>query len=312
MMVAITTAMAFVSGGYAIHQITHSFLMTLPLVAIYGLSIFSMDRFIVSGRGSRLAWFRLPLAFLMGYIIAVPLELRLVEERIDQELTRQERTENHTAEDRRDKQRDGLQAQITKLEVRADEYRLQINHWGARMEAEVVGRVGVGNTGIGGYGPAYYAALEQKELNSNLLQQVSTELDRLRREQIDSYVRIDAEYERQRVPHARDLAARYEALHEIEQQHPEVAKLTWAISILLILIDIFPALTKLMLPYTAYAALIEAREREDIQRTHAIGNHNIREIVRNPANEQLFVIDQTAKVRAAAKKQRDIEDTRAS
>jgi len=296
MTVLITTVLAFISGGYAIQQITRNTLLTFPLAVILALNVFCIDRFIVSGRGSRMAWIRLPLALFMGCLIAIPLELRLVQERIDQELAREEQSGNQGAEDRRTKEREALQAQIARLEQRSDEYRGQINEWGTRMEAEVVGRVRAGSTGKAGAGSAYRAAEEQKHLNVDLLAQVKGELERLRQQQNVALGQIEQEYQRKHVGQSRDLVARYIALHAVERQHPEAAKMTWAITIFLILIDTFPALAKLMLPYTAYSALVEAREREDIQRIHSMANRNIRDLVGDATDPSLFVVKQTTMV----------------
>jgi hypothetical protein len=226
-------------------------------------------------------------------VVAVPLELRLVEERIDQQIAIQERSNNRTAEDRRIGQRDELDAKIARLEQRIDHYQTQIDEWGARMEAEVVGRVRSDSTGKKGEGSAYRAAIEQKQLNQGLLSQVKAELETLRQQRAGLLADIDKEYERQHVDQAHDLVARYEALGVIEHDHPAVTKMTWAIQIVLMLLEAFPALAKLMQTYNGYAALVEAREREDIQRTHSQANRNIRELVDDPDNPNLFVIKQT-------------------
>lgn len=299
-MILITTVLAFISGGYAIFQVVRSVIPTIVLAAIYALAIFSIDRFIVSARGRRMAWFRLPLALIIGCVIAVPLELRLVEERINQELERKEQNDNRGAEDRRTSQREQLRGRISRLEQRADEHRAQINEWGTRMEAEVVGRVRTGSTGLAGEGPAYRAAEGQKQLNMELLQQVNIELESVRAQESEAMAQIESDYQKEHIAQPGDLLARYEALHTIERQHPETAKMTWAITLLLILIELFPALVKLMLPYTAYSALVEAREREDIQRSHSMANHNMREIVLDPQDSSLFVIKQTTAVQRAA------------
>src|SRR5437762_1781313 len=73
MMIIMTGLLAFVSGGYAVLQIIRSVPMSVPLALIYAIAIVNIDRFIVSGRGRRMAWLRVPLALLIGLIIAVPL-----------------------------------------------------------------------------------------------------------------------------------------------------------------------------------------------------------------------------------------------
>ncbi len=144
------------------------------------------------------------------------------------------------------------------------------------------------------------AAEEQKQLNTNLLDQVNSELDRLRQQQTTTLDQIEKEYQHEHIGQSHDLLAQYEALHSVERQHPEAARMTWGITILLILIEVFPALVKLMLPYTAYSALVEAREREDIQRAHSMANHNITELVKDPEDSTLFVMQQTASTQQAA------------
>ena len=108
---------------------------------------------------------------------------------------------------------------------------------------------------------------------------------------------IDKEYDRNRIPQAYDLLSRYEAMHEIERQHPEALKLGWGITILLVLIELFPTLIKLTTPYSAYMALVEAREREDIQRFHSMGNRNMSQLPMAPFDSELSVIDQAVTVR---------------
>jgi hypothetical protein len=299
-MILVTALLAFISGGYAIYQVVHYVIPTIPLATLYATSIFSIDRFIVSGRGRRMTWFRLPLALVIGCVIAVPLELRLMQERIDLELTRQERGENQQTENRREEQRDAIRARIAKLEEKADEYRSQMSEWGTKAEAEVVGRIRRGSTGIEGEGPAYRAARAQQQQSAALLSEIKLELEKARTEQTDALFQLEQEYQQSFIKRPRDLLARYEALHAIEQQHPEAQKMTWGTTFVLVLLEVFPALIKLMLPYTAYAALVEAREREDIQRMHSMANHNMSEMVSDPQDATLFVMRQTAAVQQAS------------
>lgn len=302
-MILITGILAFFSGSYAISQVVRFVPIALLLGAIYAIAIVSIDRFIVSARGNRIAVFRLPLAVLIGCIVAVPLELRLLEDRINKELHQLERGENEGAEERRQGQRDALRARITELEQSAANYRNKIAEWGAATEAEVVGRVRAGRTGRAGEGPAYRAAQEQKQLNTELLQRVSIELERLRQQESTLLEQIDKEYQRAHISQAYDLLARYEAMHAVEREHPEAAKMTWAITLVLILIELFPALVKMTMPYTAYGALVEAREREDIQRVHSLGNHHLRDLVSDPYDPQLFVMHRTAAIKQMAEDQ---------
>lgn len=296
-MILITGVLAFISGSYAIFQVVRNELAAFLIGSIYALAIISIDRYIVSARGSSIGWVRLPLAVLIGFVIAVPLELRLLQERINKELARQQRSENQGALDRRNQRRDALHTRITKLEQDTADQRVEIAKWGSSMEAEVVGRVRTGRSGIAGEGPAYRAAHAQKQLHEGLLRKAEAELERLRGQEAQNLQQIDKEYDRSVIQQSYDLLARYEALHAIEAQHPEALRMGWAITLLLVVIELFPALIKLTTPYTAYTALVEAREREDIQRVHSFANHNLRNLPLDPDDAELAVIGQTTDVK---------------
>jgi hypothetical protein len=69
-MILITGLLAFISGTYAIFQVVRGLLPAALLGCVYSTAIISIDRYIVSGRGGRIAWFRLPLALLLGCVMA--------------------------------------------------------------------------------------------------------------------------------------------------------------------------------------------------------------------------------------------------
>jgi hypothetical protein len=307
-MVLITGVLAFISGSYAINQVVRNAFLAVMLGCVYAAGIMSMDRYIVSARGNRASWFRFPLAIIIAVVVAVPLELRLLEQRIDQELLRMERGENRDVEQRRNRQLDELQSRIAGLEQSAAGHRHAIDEWGSAMEAEVVGRAKAGRTGLAGAGPAYEAARQQKQVNQDLLNQVSGELQLLRSKEASVREQIDQDYKRSAVPQAYDLLSRYEAMHRIESQHPEAMKLGWGITILLMLFEIFPVLIKVTAPYTAYAALVEAREREDIQRYHSLANQNLSQLPTDPLNGELSVMGQAESIKSEQSEQEESEN----
>ncbi len=91
-----TFVLAALAGGYAIYSVFGSLLWTIAFAVIWGLIIFNFDRFLVStmrkygvtrGQQIRMAIPRLLLALLIGITIARPLELKIFEKEIDVKVT---------------------------------------------------------------------------------------------------------------------------------------------------------------------------------------------------------------------------------
>jgi hypothetical protein len=87
-----TFVLASLSAGYAIHSVFNNWVLTLCFAVIWGLIIFNFDRFLVStmrkyGVSRRKQfWMAIPriaLALIIGLTIARPLELKIFEKEID-------------------------------------------------------------------------------------------------------------------------------------------------------------------------------------------------------------------------------------
>lgn len=87
-----TFVLASLSAGYAIYSVFESWLWTLGFALVWGLIIFNFDRFLVSTMRKygiskrRQIWMALPrvaLALIIGLTIARPLELKIFEKEID-------------------------------------------------------------------------------------------------------------------------------------------------------------------------------------------------------------------------------------
>src|SRR5687767_4798959 len=91
-----TFVLATISAGYAIHTVFGNWIWTIGFALIWGLIIFNFDRFLVStmrkyGISKRkqiwMAVPRLILALLIGVVIARPLELKIFEKEINVKMT---------------------------------------------------------------------------------------------------------------------------------------------------------------------------------------------------------------------------------
>jgi hypothetical protein len=91
-----TFVLASISSGYAVYTVFGNWLWTIGFAVIWGLIIFNFDRFLVStmrkyGISKRkqlwMAMPRLALALLIGFTIARPLELKIFEKEINVKMT---------------------------------------------------------------------------------------------------------------------------------------------------------------------------------------------------------------------------------
>jgi hypothetical protein len=87
-----TFVLAALAGGYAVYSVFNNWLWTIGFAVIWGLIIFNFDRFLVStmrkygvsrGQQLKMALPRMFLALLIGITIARPLELKIFEKEID-------------------------------------------------------------------------------------------------------------------------------------------------------------------------------------------------------------------------------------
>ena len=92
--VIMTGVMASLSGGYALYTVFNNYLIAICFGIIWGMMIFSLDWYIVSslkkerniGREFLFASPRLILALFIAVVISKPLELKLFEKEINQEI----------------------------------------------------------------------------------------------------------------------------------------------------------------------------------------------------------------------------------
>jgi hypothetical protein len=295
MIVLITGAFAFVSAGFAIYTAFENALLSVVVGALWGLMIVVFDREIVSAADKRAVFLRLPLALVIGFAVSIPLELRLLQDRLDKYLRQQEQVENADAVGRKNAQLERFQSRRDQLEKDVLKYRDQVAYWGSMMEAEVVGRVKEGRTGKAGEGPAWRAALENRGTNEKLLNETLGQLQQLSAKEAEERGRVEKDFNQEFVGQTYGLLSRYEALEGLKSESGAALKISWLLRLLFIFVEVFPALLKLFLPYNAYHAILEARRREAIQLVHFITNQRMTAIGNNqlPQVPLMNIINQT-------------------
>lgn len=295
-MVLLTGVLAFFSGSYAIYTAfgSHSWgrFAAVPLGLLYCAMIIVFDREIVGAQVKRAVWIRLPLAIAIGFIVAVPLELRLLQDSIDKHLIVLSQTENKEPLVRLQSKLDALAKRKKELEGTVQHYRNEINKWNAMMEAETVGRSMAGRTGIAGQGPAYREAQRNRDENQKMLASAEADLQKHETKEEKERQQYLAEYKDAHVAQVHDFLARYQALESLKASSPGAFSISWGLRIFFVLIEIFPALLKLFLPYSEYNAIVEARRRSQVQYVHAVSNKRLDDLARvAPATPPVPLLD---------------------
>jgi hypothetical protein len=295
-MVLLTGVLAFFSGSYAIYTAfgTHFWgqFVAVPLGILYSAMIIVFDREIVGAQVKKAVWIRLPLAIAIGFIVAVPLELRLLQDSIDKHLIVLSKQENKEPEDRLKGKMDALDKRKQDLQGKVQHYRDEINRWNDIMEAETVGRQRTGRTGIAGQGPAYREAERNRDANQQMLAKAEAEMQKHEEQEAQAQQQFQQEFNNAHVAQAHDFLARYEALESLKNTSPGAFSISWGLRIFFILIEVFPALLKLFLPYSEYNAIVEARRRSQVQLVHAVSNKRLDELARvPPAYPQASLLD---------------------
>jgi hypothetical protein len=286
MMVLLTGVLAFFSGSYAIYTAFESRpwapLVAVPLGVLYSFMIIMFDREIVGAQDKRAVWIRLPLAVIIGFIVAVPLELRLLEDSISKQLLVSSQRDNSVNSNRMQSKEDELEARRKELQDSVNRYREEVRRWDAAMEAEAAGRPLPGRTGRAGIGPVYNEAMRNRDSNATTLARYEGELREHEAFVKEERERLQREYQGRYIPQAKDFLSRYEALDQLKSNSAGAFAISWGLRIFFILIEVFPALLKLFLPYNEYNAIVEARMRSQVQRVHALGNQQLDELSQNP------------------------------
>ena len=271
-----TFVLAALAGGYAVYSVFGNLLWTIAFAVIWGLIIFNFDRFLVSTMRKygvtrvqqiKMAIPRVCLAVLIGITIARPLELKIFEKEIDVKvlenrhkkiqlndslLNRETLASIQTAE----LDRNRLTARKQSLEDTL--HRLQQSY-----VAEADGTGGSRQRGI-----ESLTLLKQQAYN-NALQQYTPELYELqagiaRQDSILSTVRSANEVKR--AQYESDIAGKVgfleknKALSDLASEESSVWWSTLLLTALIILIEIGPVLSKLIMNVGPYDVALAREE----------------------------------------------------
>lgn len=271
-----TFVLASLSAGYAIYSIFGNWLWTIGFAIIWGLIIFNFDRFLVStmrkyGVSKRkqlwMAVPRMALALLIGLTIARPLELKIFEKEIEVKMTenmhkKMQRndslllieTKNQVQTAETDRQR----YMLRKLAIEDTLHNLQ-----AAYIQEADGTGGSGERGIKDLTRLKMDAYRQADITftpelSTLNSNINTQ------DSIIAHAKSAMEEKRKKyeadVKDNLGFLERNKALSDLSSEESSVFWSGIAISLLIILIEIGPVLSKLIMPVGPYDIALAKEE----------------------------------------------------
>ena len=295
-----TAALALGGSYYTLSTLNTPSSQALGIAVGWATFVFFLDREIVGGLDKTSAVVRPFLALFLGTIVAIPIELRVFEQRIDQDLQRQYRLDNKEQFDALREGQAKLEARRAGLQSALTELRKQDAEWAKVMDDELVGRPKSGRTGVRGAGPVFENAKSQQSDVRQRIQEATHDLEQFDRTTPSERERIDGQFKREELSKVLDFVTRYEALDRVVHSSDALYRLSWVVTLTLILIEMTPALLKLLTPHVDYHHLVKAEIRENIARIDEISDRNYRLAMEYPDVPELSVSEKFIVVRYSA------------
>lgn len=271
-----TFVLAAISSGYAIHSVFGNWLWTIGFALIWGLIIFNFDRFLVStmrkyGVSQRkqiwMAVPRLALAILIGLTIARPLELKIFEKEINVKMTENLHKKIQLNDSLLQIENNALMQATTNERVRLTQRKLAIEDTLQRLQTSYIqeadGTGGSGQRGIENLTRLKMNAYEQARVQyAPELALLSTQIgqqDSLLNNSRDQLQEKRRAYEASAIANMGFLE-RNKALSDLSSEESSVWWTSMLVSLLIILIEVGPILSKLIMPIGPYDIAIAKEE----------------------------------------------------
>lgn len=299
--VLFTGIFAFISGSYALSMVfietgpdgrplpldSSHIIMACGFGMLYSFMIMAIDREIVSATKQGSAFLRIPLAIMIGFIVAVPLELKLMEGKINTQLRENQIEKNNKArQGRSDSIRNRYDAECMGVKEEINKTKEYIIETEINLDAEEVGRQVDGRTGVPGKGTSFTQLKENYSAAQTRLYKAERKLDSLNSIKDEMEKEALAAFKDDSVMQTFGLMDRYVALQQVIEQDETGASGTMScfLTVFFILLELIPALMKTMLSPSEYDAAIETRRRLNLQMSYSIGRAGMEEMEKNVQN----------------------------
>src|SRR5260370_12261568 len=145
-----------------------------------------------------------------------------------------------------------------------------------------------------GSGPVFQNAERQQASVRQRITEIQKQLDEAERSISVESDRLDKQFQRVEVSKTTDFATRFEAMNKVVHNSSPLYQLSWMITLAFILIEMTPALLKLLTPHVDYHHLVKAEIRENVARIDEISDKNFRLAIEHPEAPELSVSEKFA------------------
>jgi hypothetical protein len=289
--VLFTATLAFGAMYYTLSTLNAPGSLVPWIAAGWSVFILFLDREIAGSLDKTTAIVRPLLALFIGALVSIPIELWIFQQRVDQELQRQYRQDNKQQLEDLVASKAQLDQRRTDMQSTMAELRKQEAEWGRVMDQELAGRSAPGRTGLRGAGPVFDNAQTQQTSVRQRMQEIRQGLDQLERSLPEQGRLSEERFKREEVARITDFVTRYEAMDKVIHSSPPLYRLSWLITLALILVEMTPALLKILTPHVDYHHLVSAEIRENCTRLDELSDRNHQLAMENPEMPRLSVIE---------------------
>lgn len=271
-----TFVLAALSSGYAIYSVFGNWLWTICFAIIWGLIIFNFDRFLVStmrkygvSRGKQLSMAlpRMALAILIGFTIARPLELKIFEKEINTKVIENTHKKIQLNDSLLQAENTALMQTTEAERNRLFERKKAIEDDLSRMQQAYVQEAdGTGGSGIRGV--EKIAKLKREAFHTSVLQSAPELLSLTNSIHLQDSILAAAKSNMEAKRAKYELSAlenvgfleRNKALTDLSADESSVYWTSFLLSLLIILIEVGPIISKLIMPVGPYDIALAKEE----------------------------------------------------
>ena len=263
------------SAGYALYTVFESYVVSTIFAIIWGMMIFNLDRYIVSGMRKKsnflkelaMAAPRIILAVFIGIVIATPLELKLFESEINAEIGMMQQETYRQQDDLLKKRYEAdtkvINDEITLLRNKLSKFDQERT---ARLSEALAEADGTGGSKIRAMGAIYKAKAKASDKAEQDYQLAYAEINPKLEQELAKLEVIEtkrnAEMETLSRASLTGFASRLKALHRLSSADDAIRIAGIFISILFLIIECAPILVKLISERTPYDQRIDTLETE--------------------------------------------------
>jgi hypothetical protein len=303
-----TGILSAISAGYALYTVFETFTVSIGFALIWGMMIFNLDRFIVSGMRKKsnvikelgVAVPRIILAIFIGIVVATPLELKLFESEINAEIGLMQQ-ESYKQQDDLLKKR--YESDIAVIQKEISTLRSQLDKAGqertTKTNEALAEADGTGGSRIRAMGKIYIAkskAAEKADQDYQLmLTTVQPKLDEQYQKLNDIEIQKKTDMDNLSRASLTGFASRLKAMHRLSEREDAIWAASIFITLLFLIIECAPILVKLISEKTPYDQRLNTLETE-----YYLANLKQNTISKLVTDSQLTFENKTAGFRVAA------------